>query len=75
MQNRPIPYEAYLRSAEARREAWRRKVHHGRPLPRAPGPSRGHRALASLVAQGRMPAVITQNIDGLHQRSGVPAEQ
>jgi NAD-dependent deacetylase len=50
------------------------QIHHGRPLspcrpePRAP-------ALASLVAQGRMPAVVTQNIDGLHQRSGVPPEQ
>ena len=35
------------------------------------GPSRGHHALAALVADGKMPAVITQNIDGLHQASGV----
>ena len=74
MQNRPIPYEAYLCSAEARREAWRRKFTMD-DLYRGARPSRGHRALASLVAQGRMPAVITQNIDGLHQHSGVPAEQ
>ena len=32
----------------------------------------GHRALAKLVEQGRMSAIITQNVDGLHQRSGVP---
>jgi NAD-dependent deacetylase len=38
-------------------------------------PSRGHRALASLVASGKMPAVITQNIDGLHQAAGISAER
>jgi NAD-dependent deacetylase len=38
-------------------------------------PNRGHRAIARLVALGRVSSVITQNIDGLHQRSGVPAEQ
>jgi NAD-dependent deacetylase len=36
-------------------------------------PNAGHRALARLVEQGRMSAIITQNVDGLHQRSGVPA--
>jgi NAD-dependent deacetylase len=35
-------------------------------------PNAGHRALAKLVEQGRMSAIITQNVDGLHQRSGVP---
>jgi NAD-dependent deacetylase len=35
-------------------------------------PNRGHRAVASLVAAGKCTAVITQNIDGLHQLSGVP---
>lgn len=74
MQNKPIPFEAYLRSPEARAEAWRRKFTMD-DMYRHAGPSRGHRALASLVAQGRMPAVITQNIDGLHQQAGVPAEQ
>jgi NAD-dependent deacetylase len=34
-------------------------------------PNRGHRAVAALVASGLAPAVITQNIDGLHQRSGI----
>jgi NAD-dependent deacetylase len=38
-------------------------------------PNAGHRALARLVEQGRMSAIITQNIDGLHQRSGVPASK
>src|SRR3954468_7635946 len=70
----PIPFEGFTRSAAARREAWRRKIATD-DLSRGAGPSRGHRALASLVARGRMPAVITQNIDGLHQRSGVPADR
>jgi NAD-dependent deacetylase len=74
MQNKPIPFEAYLRSAEARREAWRRKFKMD-DLYRGARPSRGHLALASLVARGKMPAVITQNIDGLQQEAGVPAEQ
>jgi NAD-dependent protein deacetylase/lipoamidase len=72
--HKPIPFEAFTKSAEARREAWRRKFAID-DLSRGAGPSRGHQALASLVARGRMPAVITQNIDGLHQRSGVPADR
>jgi NAD-dependent deacetylase len=38
-------------------------------------PGRGHRALARLIETGRMSAIITQNIDGLHQASGVPDER
>jgi NAD-dependent deacetylase len=37
-------------------------------------PSRGHQALASLYRRGKVPAVITQNIDNLHQASGIAAE-
>lgn len=70
MQNKPIPFEAFLASREARIEAWRRKFamddHY-----RDAKPNRGHRALATLVAEGRSPGVITQNIDGLHQASGI----
>jgi NAD-dependent deacetylase len=74
MQNKPIPFEAFLRSTEARREAWRRKFIMD-DLYRHARPSRGHLALASLVAERRMPAIITQNIDGLQQEAGVPASQ
>jgi len=74
LKNQPIPFEAYIRSAEARREAWRRKFTMD-DLYRDARPSRGHLALASLVASGRMPAVITQNIDGLQQQAGVPSEK
>ncbi|MFC5391516.1 SIR2 family NAD-dependent protein deacylase [Bosea vestrisii] len=70
MRNKPIPFDAFLASREARVEAWRRKFamddHY-----RDARPNRGHRALATLVAEGRSPGVITQNIDGLHQASGI----
>jgi len=74
MRNRPIPFEHFLRSAEARREAWRRKFVMD-DLYRDAQPNRGHLGIASLVGSGRMPAVITQNIDGLHQASGLSEEQ
>jgi NAD-dependent deacetylase len=74
MRNKPIPFEAYLASAEARREAWRRKFTMD-DLYAGAKPSRGHLALASLVRSGSMPGVITQNIDGLHQAAGVPGDK
>jgi NAD-dependent protein deacetylase/lipoamidase len=74
MRNKPIPFEAFVKSKEARREAWRRKFAMD-DLYGGARPSRGHRALAALVAAGKMPAVITQNIDGLHQASGVPGDR
>jgi NAD-dependent deacetylase len=37
-------------------------------------PGRGHQALAALYNSGKVPAVVTQNIDNLHQDSGIPAE-
>jgi NAD-dependent deacetylase len=69
---KPIEFADFLASAEARRESWRRKFATHPTLAKAT-PNAGHRALARLVEQGKMPAVITQNIDGLHQASGVPA--
>ncbi len=74
MRNKPIPFEHFVQSAEARREAWRRKFTMD-DLYRDARPSRGHVGLASLAASGRMPAVITQNIDGLHQASGLSDDQ
>jgi NAD-dependent deacetylase len=74
MRNKPIPFEAFLRSREARREAWRRKFAMD-DLYRDARPSRGHLALAALIACGKMPAVVTQNIDGLHQSAGVASDR
>ena len=44
-------------------------------LYRDAAPSRGHLGIAALVATGKMPAVITQNIDNLHQASGLSDDQ
>jgi NAD-dependent deacetylase len=67
---RPIEFGDFLASADARRETWRRKFASHEVIEKAT-PNAGHRALARLVEQGRMLAIITQNIDGLHQASGV----
>jgi NAD-dependent deacetylase len=70
----PIYFDDFVSSEEMRREAWRRKFATDETMVKAE-PNAGHRALAKLVEQGRMSAIITQNIDGLHQRSGVPDRQ
>jgi NAD-dependent deacetylase len=66
---KPIPFDQFLASADMRNEAWRRRFameQHFAPAK----PGRGHRALASLYRAGKVPAVVTQNIDNLHQVSG-----
>jgi NAD-dependent deacetylase len=68
---RPIDFGDFMASAEARRETWRRKFASHETLQKAT-PNAGHRALARLVEKGKMAAVVTQNIDGLHQASGMP---
>src|SRR3954452_934721 len=74
MRNKPIPFRLFLESAEARREAWRRKFTMD-DLYRHAAPTRGHLGIAAMVAAGKMPAVITQNIDNLHQASGLAEDQ
>ena len=68
---KPIYFDDFMASDEMRRESWRRKFATDETMLTAE-PNAGHRALAKLVEQGRMSAIITQNVDGLHQRSGVP---
>jgi NAD-dependent deacetylase len=71
--NRPIPFDEFTSSQEARNETWRRRFAMDEQFSAAK-PGRGHRALASLYRAGKTPAVITQNIDNLHQASGIPPE-
>lgn len=70
----PILFQDFVASAEARRETWRRRFA-GDDVMRAAQPNRGHHAVAMLLRQGKAQAVITQNIDGLHQASGIPEAQ
>ncbi|TDR93287.1 SIR2 family NAD-dependent protein deacylase [Enterovirga rhinocerotis] len=72
--NRPIDFELFVSSEDARREAWRRKFTMD-DLYRGAKPGRGHAALARLVHRGLSPGVITQNIDGLHQDSGLADDE
>lgn len=74
VRNKPIPFALFLESPKARREAWRRKFTMD-DLYRGAQPSACHIGFASLITSGRMPAVITQNIDGLHQASGLGEDQ
>ena len=69
-QFKPIPFQEFMASAETRLVAWQRYFHIHASF-RAAVPGRGHRAIARL-APG---TVITQNIDGLHQVSGIAAER
>ena len=70
----PIQFDDFITSEEARREYWRRNIARYDDFSRAE-PSRGHRAVAHLVRQDTVGSVITQNIDGLHQASGVAEGQ
>ncbi len=65
----PIQFDEFLGSQEARNESWRRRFAMADQFGDA-RPGRGHRALASLYRAGKVPAVVTQNIDNLHQASG-----
>ena len=65
----PIPFDQFMASAAMRDESWRRRFAMEAQFSTA-RPGRGHRALASLYRRGKVPAVITQNIDNLHQDSG-----
>jgi len=65
----PIPFDEFMASAEMRSESWRRRFAMEKQFSTA-RPGCGHLALASLHRFGKIPAVITQNIDNLHQASG-----
>ncbi len=71
---KPIQFQDFIASEEARQESWRRKFSGDRSFEDAV-PNKGHQALARLVEMGKCTAIITQNVDNLHQDSGVPDSQ
>ena len=71
---KPIYFQEFVASEEARIETWRRRFASD-PVMRAAAPNRGHRAVAALVGRGKITHVVTQNIDGLHQASGIAEHQ
>ena len=71
---KPIEFSDFVNSPAARHESWRRRFDGGDRLNSAE-PSAGHMAITQLIASGKASSVITQNVDNLHQASGVPDEQ
>ncbi|MDR1828543.1 MAG: Sir2 family NAD-dependent protein deacetylase [Methylobacteriaceae bacterium] len=70
----PVQYQDFVSNEQVRVDSWRRKFE----LDEQYGdlkPNTGHLAFANAVKKGRMSAVITQNIDGLHQKAGVPDDR
>lgn len=72
--NRPIYFNDFMTSRKAREEYWRRKIVFFNELEQAV-PNAAHSSLYSLYRMGLVEVIITQNIDGLHHKSGVPADK
>jgi len=71
---RPIYFDEFMSSREARIEYWRRKAELYQDVVQAK-PNPAHMSLFRLYEMGLLEAVITQNIDGLHQESGIPDDR
>ena len=68
---KPIQFQDFVSSEQARTESWQRKFSGDRTMENAQ-PNKGHLAVARLVEMGKCSSIITQNVDNLHQNSGVP---
>jgi len=71
---KPITYQDFVASEEARLEDWGRRFRMNADFAAAL-PNAGHIGLARLAEEGRLQTLITQNIDSLHRRAGVPEEK
>jgi NAD-dependent deacetylase len=71
---KPIYFQDFVASEERRREAWTRAFN-GAAGWTGRSPNAGHDAVARLLAAGKVASVITQNVDNLHQDSGIPDER
>jgi NAD-dependent SIR2 family protein deacetylase len=65
----PMTYQAFTGAAAARQRYWARSHLGWQHIARA-APNRGHQAVAELERRGLLSAIITQNVDGLHQAAG-----
>jgi len=70
----PVYYHDFMRSDAARVEHWDYKLE-GWQAFRDAKPNEAHRAVVRLERAGRLRAVVTQNIDGLHSRAGTSGER
>ncbi|GAI53717.1 unnamed protein product, partial [marine sediment metagenome] len=65
--------QKFLSSPEARRKHWQMLSESGLIMEAEPDPA--HYAIASLERLGKLDCVITQNVDNLHQKAGVPGDK
>ena len=70
----PVFFDEFMSDKKARIRYWAQRMDMEKGLKKA-RPNKGHRALAKLFKGGKLTAVITQNIDGLHHESGIPGEK
>lgn len=70
----PVPLPEFLARESAREEYWRYKGETWRLIQKAQ-PNPAHHALRDLARAGRLQLLVTQNVDGLHERSGFPPER
>lgn len=68
-QRRPVQYQDFVSDPAWRRRYWARSLR-GYPLMAQARPNAAHGWLAALEASGRLELLVTQNVDGLHQRAG-----
>ena len=71
---KPIQFQDFIASEDVRTESWRRRFDGERVMEGAT-PNKGHLAVAKLVNTGKCTAVITQNVDNLHQDAGVSSDR
>lgn len=71
---KPIQFQDFVASETVRQNYWKQWFEHSKELLSAK-PNPGHRVVARLVDTGDVAAVITQNVDNLHQSSGIPADK
>src|SRR5947207_6636848 len=71
---RPVTIQEFLATEDDRERYWRYKGETWEVI-QAAAPNPGHTALAELAHEGRMSLLVTQNVDGLHERSGFPADR
>jgi len=71
---RPVYFDEFMSSRESRIRYWERRMDMEKNLCTAK-PNEGHMSIADLHLLGHLHALITQNIDGLHEASGIPGEK
>ncbi len=70
---RPVYFDEFMSSESARIQYWDQRMEMEKSLGKAE-PNTGHKSIAALHEAGFISTIITQNIDGLHQASGIPEQ-